>query len=68
MKTKFQRYFEYFLIGVLGLLPIVIIFQIVLYVEGLLRDTVLNIYGRYESILIPVLLFAGAVAVVMYIG
>ena len=68
MKTKFQRYFEYFLIGVLGLLPIVIIFQIVLYIEGLLRDTVLNIYGRYESILIPVLLFAGAVAVVMYVG
>ena len=68
MKTRFQRYFEYFLIGVLGLLPIVIIFQIVLYVEGLLRDTVVNIYGRYESILIPGLLFAGAVGVVMYVG
>ena len=68
MKTKLQRLFEYFLIGVLGLLPIVIIVQIVLYIEGFLRDTVLGIYGRYESILIPVLLFGGAVGVVIYIG
>ncbi len=68
MKTKLQRLFEYFLIGVLGLLPIVIIVQIVLYIEGFLRDTVLSIYGRYESILIPVLLFGGAVGVVIYAG
>ncbi len=68
MKTRLQTFFEYFLIGVLGLLPIIIILQIVLYVEGVLRDTVLNIYGRYESILIPVLLFASAIAVVGYIG
>ena len=68
MKSQIQKFFEYFLIGVLGLLPIVIIVQIVLYIEGLLRDTVLGIYGRYENILIPVLLFVGAVAVVVYVG
>jgi uncharacterized membrane protein len=68
MKANLQKFFEYFLIGVLGLLPIVIIVQIVLSVEGFLRDTVLNIYGRYESILIPVLLFASAIAVVIYVG
>lgn len=68
MKPQWQRFFEYFLIGVLGLLPIVIIVQIVLYVEGFLRDTVLSIYGRYESFLIPVLLFAGAIALLVYIG
>lgn len=68
MKTKLQRLFEYFLIGVLGLLPIVIIVQIVLYIEGFLSETVLGIYGRYENLLIPVLLFGGAVGVVIYIG
>lgn len=68
MKPQWQRFFEYFLIGVLGLLPIVIIVQIVLYVEGFLRDTVLSIYGRYESLLIPVLLFAGSIALLVYIG
>lgn len=68
MKTKLQNVFEYFLIGVLGLMPIVIILQIVVYVEGFLRDTVLSIYGRYESILIPVALFLGAVGLLVYIG
>lgn len=68
MKTNWQKYFEYFLIGVLGLLPIVIIVQIVFVIEGFLRDTVLSIYGRYESILIPVLLFFAAIAVVIYVG
>jgi uncharacterized membrane protein len=68
MKANWQNYFEYFLIGVLGLLPIVIIVQIVFVIEGFLRDTVLSIYGRYDSILIPVLLFFVAIAVVIYVG
>jgi uncharacterized membrane protein len=68
MKTKLQKFFGYFLIGTLGLLPIVIILQIVIYVEGLLRDFVLNIYGRYENLLIPVILFAVAIAFLAYIG
>jgi uncharacterized membrane protein len=68
MKNKLQRLFEYFLIGVLGLLPIVIIVQIVFYIEGLLMDTVLSIYGRYESILLPALLFVLAIALVIYAG
>jgi uncharacterized membrane protein len=69
MKEAFQKFFDYFLIGVLGLLPIVLIVQIVIYIETLLRDFVLNIYGRYEkNILVPTLLFAIAIAFVAYIG
>lgn len=68
MKRLIPRVFEYFLIGVLGLLPIVIIFQIVIYVESLLSGFILNIYGRYENILWPIMLFAGAIAVVIYVG
>ncbi len=68
MKKKLQNVFEYFLIGVLGLMPIVIILQIVVYVEGILQDTVLSIYGRYESLLIPVTLFLGTVGLLVYIG
>lgn len=68
MKNQLQRYFEYFLIGVLGLLPIVIIVQIVIYIEGLLRDFVLSIYGRYENVLFPVILFALAISVLIYVG
>lgn len=68
MKNQLQRYFEYFLIGVLGLLPIVIIVQIVIYIEGLLRDFVLSIYGRYENVLLPVILFSIAISVLIYVG
>jgi uncharacterized membrane protein len=68
MKKILQKFFEYFLIGVLGILPIVIIIQIVLYVENLLRDFVLSLYGRYESVLIPVVLFAVAILMLAYIG
>lgn len=68
MKKTLQRFFKYFLIGVLALLPIIIVLQIVIYVERLLRDFVLSIYGKYESILIPILLFVAAISVLTYIG
>lgn len=68
MNRLIPRIFEYFLIGVLGLLPVVIIFQIVVYVESLLGGFLLNIYGRYENILWPIVLFVGAIAVVIYVG
>lgn len=68
MKTTLRRFFEYFLIGALGLLPIVIIVQIVLLVERFLRETVVGIYGRFEGLLIPGVLFVIATALVTYIG
>lgn len=68
MKTKLQQYFGYFLIGVLGLLPIVIIFQIVIYIEVFLGGFVMNIWGRYENPLVPVALFAVAISFLTYIG
>jgi uncharacterized membrane protein len=69
MKASVQRFFDYFLIGVLGVLPILIVVQVVLYVERLLRDFVLNIYGRYEDKpLLPALFFAAAVAFLIYFG
>lgn len=68
MKKTLQKFFGYFLIGALGLLPIVIILQIVIAVEGLLRDFVSSIFGRYENFLIPIGLFTAAVLVLTYFG
>lgn len=68
MKKTLQKFSGYFLIGVLGLLPIVIIFQIVIAVEGLLRDFVLSIFGRYDNFLIPIGLFTAAILVLTYFG
>lgn len=69
MKRVYQRFFDYFLIGILGLLPVVIVVQVVLYVEGLLRDFLMSVYGRFEHQLIfPVVLFAAAVLLTVYFG
>jgi uncharacterized membrane protein len=69
MRSTFQRFFDYFLIGVLGLLPIVIVFQVVMYVERLLRDFVVSLYGRYEEALfVPMLLFATTILFLVYFG
>jgi uncharacterized membrane protein len=67
MKTV-HRLFEYFLIGALGLLPILLITQIVLTVESLLREFLVGIYGRFESILLPGILLIGSVIVLIYVG
>ena len=53
MKNRLHLIFEYFLIGALGLLPILLITQIVLTVESILRESLVGIYGRFESILLP---------------
>jgi uncharacterized membrane protein len=69
MKQNYQRLFDYFLIGVLGVLPIVIVVQVVIYVENLLRDFVMRIYGRYEhQPVVPALLFLAAVLFLVYFG
>lgn len=69
MKSTFQRFFDYFLIGVLSLLPILIVIQVVLYVEGLLRDSIVSLYGRYEERpLLPIVLFAAAIMFLVYFG
>ncbi len=68
-KSSYQRFFDYFLIGVLGLLPIVIVIQVVMYVEGLLRDFLMSVYGRYEhKPLIPALLILVAILFLVYFG
>ncbi|MCX8048464.1 MAG: DUF502 domain-containing protein [Methylohalobius sp.] len=68
MKQSWQKLVDYFLLGVLGILPIVIIVQIVVYIEKLLRNFVLNIYGRYESVTVTLVLFAAAMVFLTYFG
>lgn len=68
MKQSWQKLVDYFLLGVLGILPIVIIAQIVVYIERLLRDFVLRIYGRYESVTVTIVLFAAAIVFLTYFG
>lgn len=68
MKKSVERFFDYFLIGILGALPIFIIIQIVIYLSGLLLGFVIGLWGRYENPLIPIIAFIAATFVLMYFG
>lgn len=49
-------------------MPIALVFQIIVYVERLLKDFVLLVHGRYENPLVTILLFAAAIAMLAYFG
>jgi len=68
MKTQLKTIVDHVLIGVIGFLPIVLVFQIVVYIERLLREFVLLVHGRYENPLITLALFAVAIALLAYFG
>lgn len=68
MKTKLKILIDYVLIGVAGFLPIALVFQIVVYVERLLKDFVLLVHGRYDNPLVTIVLFITAIALLAYFG
>lgn len=68
MKNLIKQFSEYFLIGVLAILPIVIVIQVVLFVKRLIEDAFFNVYGYVASYLFTSILFFLAVAVLSSIG
>jgi len=68
MKNKIRTIVNYVLIGVIGFLPIALIFQIIIYVEGFLKDFVLLVHGKYENPLVTMALFVSAIALLYYFG
>ena len=68
MKDNLKKLADYVLIGVIGFLPILLVFQIIVYVERALREFVLLVHGRYENPLMTVALFAAAIALLAYFG
>jgi uncharacterized membrane protein len=68
MKETFRKLLDYFLLGVVTFLPILVVVQIVILLERLLRDAFLGIHGYYENYLITTLLFAISVGALTYFG
>jgi uncharacterized membrane protein len=68
MKNTLKTIINYVLIGVIGFLPIALVFQIVVYVEQFLKDFVLLVHGKYENPLVTFLLFTAAIALLYYFG
>ena len=65
MKNTLKTIVNYVLIGVIGFLPIALVFQIVIYVEHFLKDFVLLVHGKYENPLVTIVLFAAAIALLI---
>jgi len=68
MKKQLKLFSEYFLIGVLAIIPIVIVIQVVLFVKRLIADAYFNVYGYVDSYLFTTILFFLVVAVLSSIG
>jgi uncharacterized membrane protein len=68
MKNTLKTIINYVLIGVIGFLPIALIFQIIIYVERVLKDFVLLVHGRYENPLVTIALFGAAISLLAYFG
>jgi uncharacterized membrane protein len=68
MNTKLKSFIDYVLIGIVGFVPIVLIFQIIVYVERFLKNFVLLVHGRYENPLVTIALFAAAIGLLAYFG
>lgn len=63
-----KKIFNYFLIGVLALLPIVVILQIVWFLKDRLTDLFHLVYGYSENYLVTISLFLLSFLIFAYIG
>lgn len=63
-----KKLFNYSLIGILALIPVVVILQIILFVKDRLTDLFQFVYGYSDNYLVTFLLFAASFAMITYIG
>ena len=68
MKAFYQRTFNYFLIGVFAVIPIVIILQIIIFVKDRLIDIFGLVYGYADSYLYTALFFVVSFFILVSIG
>jgi len=66
--NKLKEMLNYFLIGVLAVIPIVIVIQVVIFIENLVTKIFYAVYGYSASYLVTVLAFIVTFAVFSFIG
>ncbi|WP_411728374.1 DUF502 domain-containing protein [Methyloglobulus sp.] len=59
---------KYFIVGILAVIPLVIIIQVLVFLETILRDFFIYIYGYSNNIFVTVLAFTLSFIVIAYIG
>ncbi|MCL7422498.1 MAG: DUF502 domain-containing protein [Methylobacter sp.] len=68
MSALIKKLFNYFLIGVLAVIPIVLILQIIMFVKALVSDLFLLVYGYSVSYLYTLLIFLVSFIILVSIG
>ncbi|MCK5871361.1 MAG: DUF502 domain-containing protein [Methylococcales bacterium] len=63
-----KKFFNYFLIGVLAFIPVVVIAKIVLFVKELMGDTFRIVYDYADNYVITILLLAVSFLIFTYVG
>jgi uncharacterized membrane protein len=59
---------KFFIVGILALIPVVIVIQVLVFLETILREFFVYIYGYSNNILITVLAFTVSFIAIAYIG
>jgi len=59
---------KYFIVGVLALLPVVIVLQVLVFMETILRDFFIYIYGYSNNVFVTVLAFMLSFIAIAYTG
>ena len=68
MLNKLKQLSEFFLIGVLAIIPIVVVIQVVLLTKRLIEDLFFSVYGSVDSYLFTFMIFAIVLVALSYIG
>jgi len=68
MKNQIKQLSEYFLLGVLAIIPVVVVVQVVLLTKDLIESLFFSVYGRVNSYAFTFVLFATIIAMLSYIG
>ncbi|MDO9047863.1 MAG: DUF502 domain-containing protein [Methylobacter sp.] len=68
MKDLIKKLLNYFLIGILAVIPIVVILQIMIFVKDRVSDLFQMVYGYADNYLYTILVFAVSFFILVYIG
>lgn len=68
MNNFLKRIANYFLIGVLAFIPIVVILQIVLFMRELISNSFQLVYGYWDNYFITLIIFSLSFSLFVYVG
>jgi uncharacterized membrane protein len=68
MKDLLKKMLNYFLIGVLAVIPIVITLQIMIFVKDRVSDLIGTVYAVADNYLYTILVFGVSIAILVWIG